>query len=465
MKKNYFYLAAATLLLAGCAQDSFVDDNLQETTVPQEIKMSAGNRGISVGGRGIGSVGTGTNEDQWNGETIKIYAFNKNLTNFGTENEQNVYLNGATATVASNNSVQFVNNGVGVTEYYPLQGAFRFVGYHTDDATLGTPVATATDLTIPVTITGSQDVMIAKAELTTADKMNLFDAMVAKDAFNGAAQNTLVDNDYNPIAGGTFETTIKNEYEKAFSSYTARRDVQPNLVFTHQLVRLNFYVKAGDNFTIAKTEDYTGNNGPATRKRGVYIKGIEVFSHYEGQIVIEKSGDISFTDKLEPEKGLFVGSRGDNNQITTLAQTGNIEADATATPAKATKVGEGILVMLPTNELTNADQSITKYYTANIKTIQFYDQNAVEITDETKQNRTYENVKIQKPQVWNATDQKYETKEFEAGKSYDITITVYSNQSINVTATLTGWVDGGSIEINPEDEYFNSSNSGSSNND
>lgn len=457
MKKNYLYLAAASLLMAGCAQDSFVDDNLQETTVPQEIKMSAGNRGISVEGRGVGSIGAGTDETTWNNEEIHVYAFNKNITNFATINEDNVYLNDAKAKVADDNSVQFINSaGNNITEYYPLQGAFRFVGFHTDDITLGTPTTSADDIKIPVTIDGSHDIMIAKAELSKEDKEKIFNAMVDKGVFNGAAQNTLVDDQFNAVAGGTFEETIKDEYEKAYSSYTARRNVQPNLVFTHELVRLNFYVKAGDEKTYTETKDIldTGGNVTGTKKMGVYIKDIFVNSHANGEIIIKKNGDISFNDVSSNETALNVGSKQTSGEIGDLTEIGNNKTDYTN--STATKVGEGILVMLPTNVFTNADQSQNKYYTATIETKQYYDQNETEIVAD-KQVRKYENVKIQKPQIWNATESKWETQDFEAGKSYDITITVYSNQAINITATLTGWVHGGGIEINPEDEYFNSS--------
>ena len=39
---------------------------------------------------------------------------------------------------------------------------------------------------------------------------------------------------------------------------------------------------------------------------------------------------------------------------------------------------------------------------------------------------------------------------FEAGKSYDINITVYGLEKIDVRATLTPWENGGSIDIDDD---------------
>ena len=444
MKKNYFYLAAATLLLAGCAQDSFVDENLQETTVPQEIKMSAGNRGISVESRGAGSV------DEWADDTrINIYAFNKNIENFESKDDENVYLDNVPAKVSSANAVQLLNeSGTPITKYYPLQGAFRFVGYHIDDAVLGELVKSATELKIPVTIDGSQDVMIAKAELTKDDKSLLLNKMQQLGVFNNNDDPyAFVDENNNPLEGeeNIYATTIINEYEKAYSSYTARRSVHPQMVFNHQLVRLNFFVKAGDPETVAQFRK--DNEGKDTEdKLGVYINSIQVNSHNAGQIIINNLGDISFKDitKTDDEDKIQLS-------VPQLIETGNNASDYDSTDEntkkKGTKVGEGILVMPPfksyTDEIDNLEYF---YYDVNIGTIQYFDQNGTKMSEPL--TNSYNNVKIKKPQL------NGQTVPFEVGKSYDVTITVYSNQVINITATLTGWIEGGNIEISPEDEYF-----------
>ena len=477
MKKNYLYLAAATFLLAGCAQDSFVDENLQETTVPQEIKMSAGNRGISVETRGIGSVG-GTNDSQWDGETVKIYAFNKSLSTFnlGAESNDNIFIKGATATVGAGSSQTGISFTEG-TKYYPLTGAFNFVGYHADGADKDENGNVAASLVnnniqIPITIDGSQDIMIAKADLSYGDKEALVEALIKSGKlgnntqvpatnfiYSQAEADQAVDllpgdpkPDNNPNDEINEIEIINNEYKKAFSSYTARRQVQPNLVFEHQLVRLNFYVKAGDEKTIASTvedqgtDQTTGEVTTINKELGVYIKSITVGSRTLGDIKIDKEGGIQFNARNEINadgdyKFLSVGTKNTTTkEIEVLKLTGDeLEAGKTFEENKADKVGEGILVMLP----------VDNKYIAQITTLQKYDAQGKLIATG-KQENTYDAITIQKPQ------KDGEVVNFEAGKSYDVTITVYSNQIINISATLTGWESGGSIEVNPEDDKFNS---------
>ena len=213
------------------------------------------------------------------------------------------------------------------------------------------------------------------------------------------------------------------------------------MVFEHQLVRLNFKVKAGDEKTIAST----GQNG---EELGVYIKSIKVGSRTLGDIKIDKEGGIQFNARNETDaqgdyKFLSVGTKNTTTkEIEDLVLKGDeLEAGKNFAQNKADKVGEGILVMLP----------VDNKYIAQITTLQKYDAqgNLIATGD---QDNTYDAVTIQNPQ------KDGEVVNFEAGKSYDVTITVYSNQIINITATLTGWVDGGSVEVNPEDDKFNSGN-------
>ena len=44
-----------------------------------------------------------------------------------------------------------------------------------------------------------------------------------------------------------------------------------------------------------------------------------------------------------------------------------------------------------------------------------------------------------------------DVKEFKAGASYNVYITIYGFEKIEVTAVLTAWEDGGDIETDIED--------------
>ena len=51
------------------------------------------------------------------------------------------------------------------------------------------------------------------------------------------------------------------------------------------------------------------------------------------------------------------------------------------------------------------------------------------------------------------TDTDADKGQFLAGESYNINITVYSFQRIEVNAELTPWTDGGDINIAPGDQF------------
>ena len=369
MKKNYIYLVAS-LLLAGCAQDAFEEGNLQETDVPQEIKLSAGTHGIEVEGRGVGSVGAGKNEDQWNGEKLTIYAFKKTDKPFESENDEDIYLKGEEATTAAYDSNKATSSDydnsssvltfTGGAKYYPLQGAYNFVGYYTDDAEIGTIQYSGNTMSIPVTIDGSQDLMIADAKLNYTNKELLVESLIEAGKLSDTttdAATDYIDSEGQPKDNidEKIATIITKEYDKAYSSYTARRKVQPNMVFNHQLVRLNFYVKAGDEETMAYTQEVSGGTELTPKKeRGVYISKIAIGSRTVGNIVVSQDGNIKFDPQSTNETPLLVQSATDGETLESepvgdTYEIGDSGSTVNFVDNKANKVGKGILVMLPTN--------------------------------------------------------------------------------------------------------------------
>ena len=452
MKKKWAYLAA-TMLLTGCAEDAFEGVNMQDTTERQEIKLSAGTTGISVASRGVGAIGsTDAANNVWGNQTVYVWSFKRGLTQFNLNaadrDEDGIYLKAeaATTTQAETTSALAFTNG---TIFYPLTNAYHFVGYYIDDITDPIPDLDATtgDILLPIIIDGTQDVMIANSQLSNTQKTTLIEALKT----NGKISYTTIDEviyttddttngtykagDPIPNANSDTDELITAEYNKAFSSYTARRDIQPNLVFEHKLAKLNFKIKAGDAQTIASVD----NSDPVNPKNlGVYITNIGVSSLTTGNIRIKNNGQIDFTDAAT-EGTLYVGSKDNNGKINTteprLTPTGD-QAPATG-ENDPDQVGEGLLV-IP-----------AETYTAQVTVKQEYDRNGNYITDTNEQTKTYNDVEI------NITDG------FKAGHSYDIIITVYSNQEINITATLTGWLNGGSVNITPEDNEFNESQNSS----
>lgn len=234
--KKFFYVAAAFLAagFVSCSEnngDDFTTPVVEGSDLaPIRFDLGAGRVNIeqkAAATRGKGAVGDldGTN-NVWNGEELKVYMFDKGTldlaldkTATGKDSEGNDY---STMPLFENASI-IATAGATLVEtatqkYYPMQGNFDFFAYHVDNAaTVTNGVAANPTLNvdgdqyiIPVTIDGSQDLMVAKAELQDGEAEKLGDAR-------------------------------KDDYYSAFS---ARKEVNPHFKFQHLLTRFVFNVKA-----------------------------------------------------------------------------------------------------------------------------------------------------------------------------------------------------------------------------
>lgn len=223
----------ATAMMASCAKDKTIAlDNGADGT-PEEIILGAGQylsaeveqgQLMKAASRGIGSVGdlsTGTN--QWDGETVYVYGIVSALE------EGQFVINGIQAiadTGTPNGAISQLSWVDSDTHYYyDGNNLYDFYGCHVDDAEIGTQdgsmtIPDDTDLTtagfsVPITIDGTQDLMVAMPDKS-------------KD-----------------IEGNLEVTNTDNLY----SAWSSRRGVKPNLVFQHVLTRLTFKAKCGDAST------------------------------------------------------------------------------------------------------------------------------------------------------------------------------------------------------------------------
>lgn len=103
--------------------------------------------------------------------------------------------------------------GENIPYYYDYTSLYDFFGYYVDDAQIGEIANDGTSVTLPITIDGTQDVMLAKA---------------SREGWTAQNSGAPIDPD------------------KLFSAYGVRKGVQPNLVFEHQLTRLVFNVINGN---------------------------------------------------------------------------------------------------------------------------------------------------------------------------------------------------------------------------
>lgn len=222
MKKEWLLAMCATAMMASCAKDKTIAlDNGADGT-PEEIILGAGQylsaeveqgQPMKAASRGIGSVGDLAATNNWNGETVYVY---------GIVGDTLFAINGEAATAPAGTAGATVTSALQWATakhfYYDGNNLYDFYGCHVDGA--ATEAMTIPDTTklaengfsVPVTIDGTQDLMVA-----VPDK--------SKD-----------------IEGNLEVTTTDNLY----SAWSSRRGVVPNLVFKHVLTRLTFQAKCGN---------------------------------------------------------------------------------------------------------------------------------------------------------------------------------------------------------------------------
>ena len=299
--KKYFLFAAVAGMLASCSSESLTgsDPNIeptQEDRVPIEINVaSAQTKAITRGVGTVGDVSTGTNI--WQGEKVNVFMFEKGTLTLATDGTNALYDNVALTTPddgtsASGIAYEYYDSDATPGDdrvrykYYPISGNFDFWGYYADDAA-GAPVRDAaapntTKITVPFSIDGTQDLMVAKAKLTDAQNDNT-----------------------NPTYAAWHAAGV--DQSRYYSAYAARKNIQPDMTFNHLLTRLTFSVLAGNDETRGFTA--AGPALPADDEiyTGVFIKSIKVESLKDGELIVAYTGTdkaltdlISFTESATP---------------------------------------------------------------------------------------------------------------------------------------------------------------------
>lgn len=418
MKKMFFFALAAAGMLTACSNEDTLGGNGEQNVSEQQIRLGVASSKVQT--RGTGTVGGMTDaENKWAGQTLWVYMLQKGSMDLAYYKAPAV---GGVVTpdakVFDNkefkapNAADNTNSGLATTAdntiaYYPVSGNYDFWGYRVDDAAVGgTPVVktvddagteveanAATKRVVDIEIDGSQDIMAGKAA-PSADEV----------------------------------TKLGNYADNFYSAYAARKGVQPNITFNHLLTRFTFEVRAGSKATAGLP---AGGNTDAVK-----VTGVSVGSKTTGTLTVAYTGETKAAADLLTFTGdasaLTLKQRdetvADNNAalIDLKPVTLTWPATGEATVGDAIKVGEALLVAPGETEYP---------LTINLS------QDVLEKVGE---------VKVTKPLEQKATIKMDDTKTFEPGKSYKVTITVYGLEGIEVTATLVPWADGGSIDIDDD---------------
>ena len=342
-----------------------------------------------------------------------------------------------------------------------------------DAMTALVPEVAAANVTVPFSIDGSQDILAASTVLSDDDKAVLCGfadfATLKADATNynstGAGDETF--NPANLVAESAAAKAWANYRQSVYSAKVARKNIQPNLSFKHMLTRLTFDAKAMiDEFADGAESE-------------VRIKSIRVKSKTEGKLVatydaqsvvapetapivtaLETTSDDYSWLELKARKHTTPGTPAYTDNNTTLVSL--VEADnadeptlitetdyytagiAIAAPAgPATEIGEALLVIPEAGGVYELEIEIEQTVPGREEA----DGTAIDKYKEIKTG-TIKNLKIYAPGY--TVDAPVA---FEAGKSYKVSLQVYGMTEIKVFTTLEKWADGGSIEINPDQQF------------
>lgn len=394
MRKMYFYAAALALgALSSCSNEPEVTTSGSGNAEGrQAILLNVNNPNSITVTRGTGTVGDlteNTATNVWQGEALRIMMFEKGKFTYAKEGspEKEIFKD-LIVTAPSEMQVGAIVPSDGETKYFPTTGQYDFFGYRIDDAnpaatgteSLATESADGQTMQVDFTIDGTQDLMVAKAAVA-----------------------------------GDVEEDLK---KYAYSAYTARRGVQPNLKFNHLLTRLTF--KA-----IAAEEE------AADPISGVRVTSIKIKSRTTGKMIVayldgatpaslsdyilwnEEMTDVTLKQRVAP-----------NTPLEDLEEVG-LEWDAEAGTGIPVQVGEALLV------------SPEQEYEMIVEVAQTPDEATPEHTTPFVQT-----VKLQS------------NTPFLPGYSYNVNIKLYGLKTIEVSAELTGWENGGDVDLTPEDDEF-----------
>ena len=382
--KKFFFFAIATLgMMVGCQKQEI--NNVQDPI--DDSDRVAVQFGVNVPGvsltktKGKGAV------DAWGGQDLYVLGYVRgaafNSTTAGDVLIDNVPVDAPASGTEGLIEVKYPTGTTyaGEPYFYADSKIYDFYGYYVDDAATAEITTTATAVTIPVTIDGTQDIMAAKA--------NPAEDIIKANA--SISENT------------------------AYSAYAARRGVHPTLTFQHMLTRFQFYVVAG-----------TGS------AKAAKVKVSEIAVESATAATLQVAPELSL-ENTTPATKTFLTLAGID--ATTNAFTPATDFVDRNNPGTA-KTGSSLMV-LPGE--TAHKMKVTTIFDASVND---YKQPITPL------EFTIEAADIVDPETGNAAG----LETFQAGYQYDVIITVYGPEEVQIKAVLSEWEDGGYTEYDPDKE-------------
>lgn len=419
MKKSFFYTFAIVAAMTSCSSQ---EDSLETSfeTSNDVLALNIAAPSLTEQSRGTGTIGTtDPNTNQWQGQRVKVYMFNKGtLTPTKLED-----VNGQLKPIFDNTEV-FAPNGVavgpvsktnGTRSYYPISGASDFWGYRTDGAESGQPIASATNIAVPFEINGSQDIMVGKTD------------------------NSKI-------------TAVGEEY--LYSAKSARLGVVPELDFKHLLTRLTFSIRAYEDMTeysdqaekIPEEMIMINNNQSLVDKDldfclrefgvrkvslGVFVDSIMIESATTGKVIVAYTA----ADADKEQKIVW-----DNTKVRNLTLMDRPAIDGVPQPTEPLKKME--MSIVPRGVYKQLGEALllkpAERYNIRVAMHQ-YKQDGLNDGKYTRKAVLWPNKELT-PHTIDLSELKGKGA---AGYSYNIRLGVSGLEEIRLNAVLENWLDGG----------------------
>lgn len=396
MKKVLFPLAVALVALSSCnnsdspEKDSTSGSNQEDTRVP--IELTASNPFAAASTRGVGSVGDLTDNPNniWNKEELHISMFKKDDVDFSYAMKDYDDVDGG-AEVMKDVLVYAPATDSNTNSDFVTMTSYKYYPAQGAYTFFGYRIDDA--------MNGSP----ADAYHLSADKTER-----SVDVKIDGTQDIMVAASSSPesLPAGLVSYML-------YSSKTARNGIHPNLVFKHMLTRLRFVVKPG-------------NAAAADATYGVKVKAIKVNSKTTGELVYA----------YNKEDGAFRLDFGDEEDYLTLKERSAANTSMSALSPVTLKWDEE--KDLAVKEYAGESLLVAPAKEYKIKLV---------IVQQLKNSST----PIESPLDLRTLKLKNEAESFQAGASYDVEIEIFGAEEIKVKATLTGWSDGGTLNVSTDD--------------
>ena len=373
--KKYLFIIASLLVVASACQKK--QDNAaigiydEGVNSPVAIEFSTNVR----------TSQTKAPIDAWNGEELYVFGYERIPY---TASQPLSLSNAFIDTVPAQAPASGTEGGINVcdTDGHPFYYGYKnnayiaydfYACYISDAAALADIQKAETTISVPFEINGTQDLMIAAANREA-------------DTWSEATQTSIV------------------EVEKAYSGYSARRGVTPDLKFRHCLTRFDFSVKnCSTTGTVINIDDFT------------------ISSVTTGKLVVaDIAGGVT---------GVVADADAQVNKLPVALPDGGIEL-LPGGPEQTV----GSMMVIPAD-----------VHTIDIGFKQLID---ASVPDEYKENLSV-SYDIQPQNV--TIDENTTATEFKVGFKYNVLVKIYGLEKIEINVSLEPWSEGGNITIDPDE--------------